>query len=263
MFVSALHFYPVKSLGGLAPPRLALDAMGPRLDRHFMLVDERGSFVTQRTLPSLCLISCQIEAEQLLLHAPSMPRLCVPLAPELQASRQVSVWKWNGLAEDKGDEAAAWLSHFAKRPLRLVRFPDEGVRRVDPLYANDEHHVAFADGYPVLLASAASLDDLNARLVQPVPMDRFRPNVVLAGALPFAEDTLHRIKLGSVVLRIVKPCERCVITTIDQATAAQGKEPLRTLTTYRTQNGKVMFGQNCVVEQPGVVSVGDAVTALD
>ncbi len=264
MYVSALHFYPVKSLGGIAPAAWTLEPSGPRLDRRFMLVDAQGMFVTQRTLPKLCLVSTELTEDTLLLRAPGMELLGVPLASQGGASRQASVWGFQTEAEDVGDAAAAWFSAFAQQDLRLVRFPDADVRRVDPRYAVDEHFVAFADAYPVLLAGEASLADLNARLAEPVPMSRFRPNVVIADAPAFYEDGVQRLKLGSdVILRVVKPCERCVVTTIDHATALPGKEPLRTLAKFRTQNGKVVFGQNCLVERPGLVRVGDAVTPLE
>jgi uncharacterized protein YcbX len=141
--------------------------------------------------------------------------------------------------------------------------PDDVERAVDPKYGLEGDVVSFADGYPLLIAAASSLDDLNGRLAEPVPMNRFRPNVVVSGTAPWAEDGWRRLAIGNVVLRIPKPCARCTVTTIDQRTAERGVEPLRTLATFRSRGNDVLFGQNCIPESPGSVSVGDAVTVLE
>jgi uncharacterized protein len=264
MRVSALYIYPIKSCRGLSVEHVELDRLGPLHDRRFMLVDPDGTFVTQRSLPVLTLAEVRLtSAEQLEVTAPRMPTLHVPLRAPANEPRAVQVWAYQGAAQDMGQEAADWFSTFVGRPLRLVRFPEAGVRQVNPAYAPPgDHRVAFADGYPILLISQASLDDLNTRLPEPVPMERFRPNLVVTGCEPYAEDAVTQLRIGEVTMHVVKPCERCKVTTIDPRTAAVGKEPLKTLSSYRRQGGKVLFGQNCVHAQLGTIRVGDPVEVI-
>jgi uncharacterized protein YcbX len=181
------------------------------------------------------------------------------------ALREVMVWDDRCQAIELSDDAAAWLTEFLATPCRLVRFSSDGIRRVNPTFAvRADDQIGFADSFPLLLTSESSLADLNARMDAPLLMNRFRPNVVVRGAAPYAEDTWTRLRLGGVVANIVKPCARCPITTTDQETARREKEPLRTLATYRHVAGKgVMFGQNVIHEAPGVLRIGDPVMLLD
>ena len=170
----------------------------------------------------------------------------------------VQVWHDTVAARAVGDTADAWLTETLGRPLRLVYFPEASHRATDPRYA-EGFETAFADGFPLLVIGHASLDDLNARLAVPVPMDRFRPSLVVAGSAPYAEDTWRDVACGDTVVRIVKPCGRCVVVTTDQQTMAREREPLHTLATFRHQDGNVMFGQNAVVVRPGRLRVGDPI----
>jgi uncharacterized protein YcbX len=287
MHVSALFIYPVKSLRGLAVSSAEVDALGLVGDRRVLIVDDSGQFLTQRTLPRMALIATALNADTLTLSADGHGSISVPLkssAAAPAAEIAVSVWRHkNLLAEDGGAESAAWLSSFLGLACRLVRIGDNFRRPVlqkrayfaappdaptieGRIVTSDLFH--FADGYPFLVIGAASLADLNDRLAargeEPVPMNRFRPNLVIAGSAPFAEDTWPRLRIGDIAFRAAGPCGRCIVTTTDQFTAERGKEPLRTLATYRRDAldpTDVNFGQNLLHEtKSGTLRVGDPVT---
>lgn len=267
--LSALFLYPVKSLGGIAVDSAAVDALGFVGDRRFMVVDENGRFLTQRTLPRMALIKTALTPQALQLSHTGHDTLTVPLASDPAAPlRTVSIWKSEGLlAEDAGDHAATWLSDMLSTRCRLVRIGREFRRPVLKAAAVSGDIVTFADACPFLLISEASLADLNDRLAErgenAVPMNRFRPNLVVTGGAAFAEDTWSRLQIGPVTFRSGGPCIRCPIPTIDQETAERGKEPILTLATYRrnaTQPTEVNFGQNLIHEtKSGVLRVGDRV----
>jgi uncharacterized protein YcbX len=176
----------------------------------------------------------------------------------------VDIWKSKGVhAIDQGEEAARWFSDWLGTSVRLVHFADGYKRRVNEEYAvNDDDHTGFADAYPILLISEESLQDFNSRLETPVPMNRFRPNLVVRGCEPFAEDTWNRIKVGDVELAVVKPCVRCVVTTIDKKTLEQSKEPLKTLGKYRKHRLGAIFGQNVIPLNEGRLRLGMDVKVL-
>jgi hypothetical protein len=227
-----------------------------------MLVDPDGRFLTQRELPRLALIEPCLTDGQLTLAAPGVADFALTVSDDGPRG-PVAIWRDTVLAVDQGDAVADWFSAFLATPVRLVRLAEDHVRRVDPAYARrPDDQTSLSDGYPFLLISEASLDDLNGRLEWPLEMRRFRPNIVVAGCPPYAEDTWRQISIGSVCFDVVKPCGRCAITTTDQETAVRGKEPLRTLATYRTVDGKVMFGQNLLYDGAGTIRVGDQVTLL-
>lgn len=271
--VIQLCLYPVKGLRGCPVPALEFDELGPVGDRRFLIVDPSGRFLTQRTLPRLATISPVLTAASLTLHAPGAGAVAVARRPEATAPRRpVSVWASQGLvAEDCGPEAAHWLSTVLATPCLLVRAGPAFARPVlkTAAQAGDRH--AFADAVPVLLTNAASLAALNDRLLTrgeaPVPMDRFRANVVVAGGAPFAEDDWARLRAGPLTLRSAGPCARCIVTTTDQQTGERaGPEPLRTLATFRRDPAaptEVNFGLNLIHETPaGTLRVGDPVTPL-
>jgi len=261
--VSSLHVYPIKSCRGLDLKAVRFDLLGPLYDRRFMLVDESGKFLTQRELPRMALIEPKIGPTALQVHAPQMPVLKVPMTQRDCRRLPVSVWRHQGEAEDVGEHAADWFSSFLERACRLVRFPEDGVREISPGRVPFAAQVGFADGYPALLLSEASLEDLNGRMKQRLPMNRFRANIVVRDCEAFAEDGWKRIRIGELVLEVVKPCSRCTITTVDQLSAATGKEPLTTLATYRKRDNDVFFGQNCVHHGPGSVRIGDELEVLE
>ncbi len=261
--LTQLYTYPIKSCAALSHTRIELDARGPIGDRRWMVVDSDGVFITQREIPALALIQPHFEDGQLRLSAPGMPAVHVPLQRRDGPCRSVRVWKDICEALDEGDDLAAWLSEYLHTAARLVRMPDSFVRPVDPRYARTPAQTGFADAFPLLIVAEESLAELNRRLVErgsaAIPISRFRPNLVVAGCDPFAEDTWRTVQIGAVTLDIVKPCARCATTTVDQATGAipDSAEPLATLNTFRKQDGKVMFAQNAIHRAPGVLALGD------
>ena len=264
IFVSALYFYPIKSCAGLPLEVAKIGPRGIQGDRAFMLVDSSGRFITQRQQPRMALIHPEIAKNgELTLNAPGMPTLSI-VVNDAGERYKVGIWKDTCIGVDQGDTIADWFSTFLEIPCHLVWIPEDCVRRVDPRYAlGEQDQVGFADGYPFLLISEASLSDLSSRMAHPLPMNRFRPNIVVQGTLPYAEDTWRTIRIGQIVFRIVKACARCEIPTTDQVTATRSKEPLRTLATYRQAIRGVMFGQNLIHESGGRLRVGDTVEVIE
>jgi MOSC domain-containing protein len=261
--LTGLFVYPIKSCRGIPVDQWDVDEFGLRYDRRFMLVDQTGEFMTQRDHPRLALVNPAITANLLRVNAPGMPPLELPLQPKPAVITRVTVWADSCEAVWTGEPAARWFSDFLGIPCSLVHMPADSWRPTNPAYDPTGSRVSFADAYPILVISEESLADLNRRLAQPLPMNRFRPNLTMSGGGPYAEDRWSRIQIGSMVLNLVKPCDRCVITTTDQTTTERGVEPLRTLATYRKVDGKVFFGQNAVHEAPGQLRVGDALTVSE
>jgi uncharacterized protein YcbX len=232
-------------------------------DREWMVVDGDGRFVSQRDLPALALVAPSVHAGGLRLDAPGRAPLVIDAARVAGDARDVQVWRSHVRGHDAGDDAARWLSAHLGRDVRLVRFDRSKPRRCNPDFVGRSGaHTLFADGYPVLVIGSASLADLNARLAArghaALPMDRFRPNVVVDGLAPYDEDHVDTLTAGDVVLRMVKGCTRCQVTTIDQASATPGIEPLPTLATYRhdARLAGVTFGMNAIVERGGALVAG-------
>ena len=262
--VMALYRYPIKSCAGMALDVAEIGARGFVHDREFMLVEPRsGLFFTQRELPRMALIRPSVVGDLVTLGAPEMSPFSAQIVAE-GPERDVVVWRDRCRAVDQGDAAAGWLSRFLGREVRLVRMAEDFSRSVNPDFAVDEgDEVGFQDGYPFLIISEESLADLNARLAEPLPMNRFRPNIVVRGGGPFAEDGWRRLRIGAVEFHLVKACARCAITTTDQETAAVGREPLATLATFRRVERGVLFGQNAIHAAPGAIRRGDAVEVLE
>ena len=248
--VTDLHIYPIKSCRGIALDSAKLAPTGLVDDRHWMLVRPNGRFITQREHPRMALIGTQVDAGALTLTAPGQPAIAVPREANGEA-RAVTVWKFNGRGIDCGDGVAAWVSQFLETPLRLVRFDTSMPRECSEEWTPGTKAITeFSDGYPILVISRASLAELNSRLPKALPMERFRPNVVIDGVEAYDEDRIHELRAGPVTLRIVKPCTRCAITTTDQQQGAvDGVEPLQTLKEYRfdKQLRGVAFGQNVII----------------
>lgn len=261
--VAGLYHYPIKSCAGTALATAILEPRGIRHDRELLIADAAtGTFLTQRELPRMALIAPQIADGTLDVAAPGTDPLTVPIVTSGPA-RSVVVWRDICAAVDQGDEVARWLSAFLGHDCRLVRLADDFVRPVDPTYAaSPADQVGFADGFPCLLIGQESLDDLNSRLGEPLPIDRFRPNIVIAGGAPFGEDRVATLRIGTIIFHATKACARCTITTVDQATGETGKEPLRTFATFRRAKRGVLFGQNLLHAATGTISVGDEVEAL-
>jgi uncharacterized protein len=264
MHVSELHIHPVKGAAGIAVDAVELDGFGPRHDRRWMIVAADGEFVTQRNHPTLALLQTALEPDALVLRSRGAGEVRLALEPPEGAREEtVRVWDDDVAATDCGDAAAAFVSAHLDVPARLVYMPATTLRQADLDYARPGDRVSFADGFPLLLITQQSLDELNRRLPEPIPMLRFRPNVVVDGAArPHEEDEWRTILLGTVSCDVVKPCARCAVTTVDQSTGAGGPEPLRTLAEYRRWKGKVWFGQNVLHRGTGVLRVGDAVEVV-
>lgn len=265
MRLSSIAIHPLKSCAPLRLAQAAVEARGLAHDRRWMAVDPTGRFITGRQVPALVRIEATPTDDGLSLSAPGLPTLHAAV-PRPDAPRAaVVVWRDTIDAACAGPEADAWLSRALGRPARLVHMDAIAHRAVDPAYARPGDEVGFADGYPVLLIGQASLDALNARLPAPVPMARFRPNVVVDGAPPHAEDGWRRIAIGGIAFDVVKPCTRCVFTTVDPQTGTidPSGQPLAELKAYRRTPSGVTFGMNLVARGSGTLREGDAVEVLD
>ena len=261
MHLSGLFLYPVKSCAGISVPEWEVDHFGLKHDRRWMVSTPRGEFLTQREFPVLALVRVAISPPHLRLATRGMPELVTPLVPLGGRPVAVRVWGDNVAAVAPDHRADEWFSQLIGQEVVLAYMPDQVVREVDRSYAPSGARTGFADAFPFLLLGLASLAQLNARLPAPLPMNRFRPNLTVAGSAPFAEDDWRAIRVGAIPMEVVKPCARCVVTTTDQATGRRdGEEPLRTLATFRRQDGKVMFGQNVVHHGTGVLRIGDPVS---
>ncbi len=258
--LAGVFVYPLKGARAVPLAHARLDALGFRHDRRWLVVDDAAEFVSQRTAPRLALVRPALAGDAVVLEAPGSPALELPVAPPGPGQELVRIFQDTVAATPAGDAADAWISAFLGRPARIVGLAADAVRPVDPRYARrPTDRVAFVDAYPCLLISQASLDLLNQRLAVPVPIDRFRPNLVVEGTAPHAEDGWRRIRVGELVFHVVKPCARCTVPTVDQRTGQTGQEPLRTLASYRKVGSKVLFGQNLIHEAPGSVAVGQTV----
>ena len=261
--VSQLNVFPVKGLKGIAVGAAHAGGRGLAHDRRFMVVDPSGEFLSQREVPRMATVWTEIAGAELRLAAPDFDEVALPLVPGEGEPVQARVWDSVCGALAPSPEADRWLSGCLGRPCRIVYMPDSTRRLSNPRHAGPDHLVGFADGYAFLVVSEASLADLNARLARPVPMDRFRPNIVLRGAGPFEEDGWGNFSVGGAALRMAKPCGRCQVTTTDQSTGeVTGPEPLATLAGYRdSREFGARFGMNAVTVRAGEIRVGDPVSA--
>ncbi|MEU5218714.1 MOSC N-terminal beta barrel domain-containing protein [Streptomyces sp. NPDC020807] len=268
----SVHIHPVKAMRALSRTDAEVQPWGLAHDRRWTVVDGAGKIVTQRKHPRLALASAEPTADGgVVLSAPGHPSLEVGVPDAALGTITTEVFEDLVEAVPAGPEAAAWVSAYLGIDARLVHMDAPEHRRpVAPKYALPGETVTFADGYPVLVATSASLDALNALIAQgdhahegPLPMSRFRPNLVVDGTEAWAEDGWTRLSVGEVTFRVARDCGRCVVTTTDQDTAARGKEPLRTLARHRTVNRRTIFGQLLVPEHRGTVRVGDPVKILD
>ncbi|MBV9384767.1 MAG: MOSC domain-containing protein [Streptosporangiaceae bacterium] len=270
--VNGIYRYPLKSCRGERREAAAVEPWGLAGDRRWMIVDADGDAVTARKYPQLLLVTPYLNSDSITLSTPAAEDLTVPV-PRGDELVPVSVWDSELPAALACDAAADWLSQVVGEPVRLVYLDDPTRRRPDPSRSREGDRVSFADAYPLLLTSQASLVTLNELIAGgpraaegPLPMTRFRPNVVVAGAPAWAEDTWRLLRIGDVVFRVTKGCDRCVLTTIDPATAAKGKEPITTLAKYRRWDGKVWFGINLIPDSPrpgDTIKIGDPVEILE
>ncbi|MGW2047159.1 MOSC domain-containing protein [Streptomyces sp. NPDC001858] len=266
----SIHVHPVKAFRGQEPRTAAVEPWGLAGDRRWALIDDGGKVVTQRQQPRLALAAAELlPGGGVRLSAPGLEPLAVSV-PEPVSTVSVQIFRDKVEGVLAADAAHAWCSAHVGAEVRLVHMDDPATRRtVDPEYALPGETVTFADGFPLLAASTSSLDALNALIARgehpeegPLPMNRFRPNLVVAGTDPWAEDGWSRLTVGEVEFRVAKPCGRCVVTTTDQGTAERGREPLHTLGRHRRLGGKLVFGQNLVPLSPGTITVGDPVRVV-
>lgn len=262
--LTSIYIYPIKSCGRISLETSRIAQRGLPYDREWVLVDDEGNMITQREAAGMALIQPAVsEAGVLSLTAPGMTPHVVPSVADNGTTQAVDVWGTDALGVDQGDETAMWFSDCLKISARLVRFSQRSTRVTEqPKPDGSTSPLTFTDCAPLLVISEESLTDLNQRLSEPVPMDRFRPSLVIKGLGEFAEDTSRTLTINGVTLHAQKACARCVLTTIDQATAVpKGPEPLRTLNEYRKEGKKVMFGYYYQSDSDGNLRTGDKLTA--
>jgi uncharacterized protein len=270
--LASLHIYPVKGCRAVDLDRAAVEPWGLAGDRRWLIVDADCQFMSQRKHPALARVVITGgdgdggDGADITVSTGGYPSLRVPAPGDRAELLKVTVWRSTVLAAAAGDEADAWFSAYLAEPVRLVYLDDPTRRAVDPEYGADGDTVSFADGYPLLLTSADSLGQLNQWLTeaghQPVPMNRFRPNAVVSGFEPWAEDRWRRIRIGPVLFRVAKACARCVVTTTDQTTGERESQPLKMLAARRRVGKNLLFGQNLIPDSPGYIRVGDPIEII-
>ena len=261
--VSQINIYPVKSCAGLSFESSVIVDTGFEHDREWMIVDDAGNFITQRQDAKLSLIKTTIIPNGVRLETSDVQAIDVSIVQEGERIH-TEVWGNPCVGINQGNAVSEWLTNVTGKKCRLIHMAPDFKRLITKKYQTSGNEiVGFADGFPFLLSSEKSLEELNSRLDEKLPMNRFRPNIVISGGVSFQEDSWKKIKIGSVIFRVAKPCARCEITTINQSTGQKGIEPLETLGTYRTKPKGIMFGQNLVQENNGTISVGDVVEILE
>jgi len=264
LIVSELYIYPIKSMGGIAINAAQLTETGFQYDRRWMLVDQNNRFLTQREIPGMALLQVQLSNEGLEVHHKinSQKKIFIPF--QLQNNETVTVQVWDDfcVANKVNNETDEWFSDVLGSECRLVYMPNGTQRKVDPLYAGNNDITAFSDGYPLIMIGQSSLDDLNSRLEEKLPINRFRPNIVFTGGEPYEEDRMEHFKINGIDFYGVKLCGRCIITTMNQEDASQGKEPLKTMASYRAKDNKVYFGQNLLFKGNGEIHLNDSIEII-
>lgn len=261
--VSQLYIYPIKSLGGISLNKATVTERGFEHDRRWMLVDNNRRFLSQREVAHMALLKVELQDNGLLVsHKTTGESLLIPFKPLTTKTCEVVVWDDTCEAIYVSDEADKWFTKILGMNCRLVYMPDNTKRQVDEKYAPDGKITSFSDAYPFMILGQATLDDLNIRLSEALPMDRFRPNIVFSGGKPFEEDLFDDFTIGNINFNGVKLCARCILTTIDQTNAEKTKEPLKTLAKYRRKNNNIYFGQNLIHKGEGIVTVGDSLQVI-
>jgi uncharacterized protein YcbX len=258
--LTQIWIYPIKGLGGISLSSALVMEKGLQYDRRLMLVDETNTAMTQREFPGMALFRSSIHDGQLTITRQGQSIKLDLEKPPLSGMVRVNVWDDTVSCFEVDPSYSQWFSDLLASPCRLVYFPEENSRPVDPRYHVNHEQVSLADAYPFLIIGQSSLDELNSRLKEPLPMNRFRPNFVFSGGTPFEEETWRNFSVGTTRFVGVKTCARCIVPTIDQDTGERAPEPLKTLSSYRKRENKVYFGQNLVALDYKSVSIGDTIT---
>ena len=257
--LTQIWLYPIKSLGGISLLNAQVLGKGLRFDRRRMLVDEDNTAITQRAHPKMALFKTSISNEQLYVKFGEDSLKISLKEQDLSRPMDVTIWNDKVKAFEVGSIQSGWFSEMLGFRCKLVFFPEENERPVDQRYHVNNEDVSLADAYPFMIIGQSSLDDLNSKLQEPIPMNRFRPNFVFEGGEPYEEDQWRNFSIGDVRFVGVKRCDRCIMPTINQDTAEKGMEPLKTLASYRKRDNKIYFGQNLVALDENVVNVGDRI----
>ncbi|MFK7950804.1 MAG: MOSC domain-containing protein [Saprospiraceae bacterium] len=260
--LSEIWVYPIKSLGGISLNSTTIERRGLQYDRRWMLVDENGVFLTQRKHHEMALLQVDIKENGLEVRHKinEISPIYIPFEAESLEQMKVQVWDDECEAFTISDDINHWFTSVLGINCRLVYMPENSYRQVDIKYASKGDITSFSDAYPILIIGQASLDKLNDKLVEAVPMNRFRPNLVFKGGQANEEDTWKLFKIGNSLFFGIKPCARCVMTTINQDNGKSGREPLKTLSTYRKKGNKILFGQNVIAQSIGEkIQVGDTI----
>ena len=261
--IHSLHIYPVKSCQGISLESVELVDTGFKYDRHWMVIDKQGQFLSQRQLPNMALIKARLTPQTLTLSTTQNNQLIIPLTDKAASFTSVKIWNASCRAAIVSNDASQWFSNFLETPCDLVFLPQTEKRHVDSHYANTGQTVGFADGFPLLVVSRASIDLLNSHLPQKVNIDRFRANIIIDGCEAHAEDEWSQISVNDIEIQLVKACSRCVIPSINQQTAKKHLTLLKTLASYRRRrDGRIYLGQNGLHRSSGTISRGQLVTIL-
>jgi len=265
MKLSAINIYPIKSLTGLSLNQSSVELQGLKSDRLMMLVDQNGMFITQRKYHQMALVKTEVIGNTLLINAPNLETLKITDQDFSGKNIDIKIWNDECTAELANEFISEWFSQYLKTPVMLVKYVSSKPRKSDPAFSNESDIVSFADGFPLLAISEASLDNLNQKLAVPVTMKHFRPNLVIQDAKAYAEDYWKVIKIGDVIFDAVKLCSRCILTTVDPITGIKNteREPLKTLTSYRKMDAGVMFGMNLIPRNKGLISTQDEVIIIE
>lgn len=257
--LSEIWIYPIKSLGGIQLSTSRVLPKGLPLDRRWMLTDDQHQGITQRDYPQMALFKLSVQNDQLIVTY-RQNQVSIPINNFEKKTLQAQIWNDQITTHEVSTMHSEWFSDMLGIKCHFVHFPEENPRPVEAAYRIHDDHVSLADAYPFLIIGQSSLDDLNSRLAEHIPMNRFRPNFVFTGGKPFEEDEWRNFTIGNSAFACVKPCARCNIPTINQETAEKGKEPSKTLAKYRMRNNQIYFGQNVIGLECNMVSVGDKIT---
>ncbi len=262
--VSHLYVYPIKSLGGVSLSSVNISDRGFEYDRRWMLIDENNHFLTQREFPVMALLQVEIMTNGLkVFHKENETDfILIPFKPLMNERVNTNIWGVPCNPLLVSDAADKWFSEALNSPCRLVYMDDDTQVMIDERYNINNSLTSFSDGFPILMISEASLEDLNSKASEQLPMNRFRPNLVIKNSTAFEEDRMKEFVINGITFHGAKPSARCVMTTINQSTIEKGKEPLKTLATYRSMNNKIYFGENVIAESTGTINVGDSIAIL-